>query len=60
MRTIANHRFTPESGPFGDPDRCRVQLARFQCPFAEADHNPGPPEQTDFSGRIIREIEENQ
>ena len=45
------HGFTPQ-GKFGNPDRCRVLLARYTCPYRREEHDPAlPPEDVDFSGR---------
>ena len=45
------HGFTPQ-GKFGNPDRCRVLLARYTCPYHREEHDPAlPPEDVDFSGR---------
>lgn len=51
MSTI-RHGFTPGTGPFADPERCRFRLARRTCPWSRDEHDPDlPPEDVDAFGR---------
>ena len=46
----AGHGWTP-AGRFG-PQRCKVLLARYPCPYPREEHDPTLPiEDVDFSGR---------
>lgn len=48
------HTWTPQTGPFGDPDQCRVQLSGYPCPYPKEAHKPGPPEDVSAFGQIIQ------
>lgn len=52
----AGHGWTP-AGRFG-PQRCKVLLARYPCPYPREEHDPTLPiEDVDFSGRRRKHTE---
>lgn len=55
------HGFTPSEGPFGDPDRCVVMLARYPCPYRRDEHDPIlPPVDVDTFGRRRHKTERKE